>query len=59
MKKYLIKSIVSALIFAGLILAFDAIFSEISSAWKYIISGVLFGFLYEGWWLLYQKKKIQ
>lgn len=45
MKEYLIKSIVSALVFAGFTLALDAIFSEISSFWKYMISGLLFGFL--------------
>ena len=55
MKEFLIKSIVSALVFAGVTLAFDAIFNGIGSAWKYIISGLLFGFVYEGWWYLYRK----
>lgn len=57
MKEYLIKSIVSALIFMGLTLAFDAIFNEVGSVWKYLISGVLFGFAFEGWNYFYQKKK--
>lgn len=57
MKEYLIKSIVSALIFMGLTLAFDAIFSEIGSVWKYLISGTLFGFAFEGWNYFYQKRK--
>lgn len=55
MKEYLIRAIVSALIFAGLMLAFDAIFNGIGSAWKYVISGLSFGFLYEGWSYLYHK----
>lgn len=45
MKEYLIKSIVSALVFAGFTLALDAIFSEISSFRKYMISGLLFSLL--------------
>jgi hypothetical protein len=57
MKEYLIKSIVSALIFMGLTLAFDAIFNEVGSIWKYLISGTLFGFAFEGWNYFYQKKK--
>ena len=57
MKEYLIKSIVSALIFMGLTLAFDAIFNEVGSIWKYLISGTLFGFAFEGWNLLYLKRK--
>ena len=57
MKEYLIKSIVSALIFMGLTLAFDAIFNEVGSIWKYLISGVLFGFAFEGWNDFYQKRK--
>ena len=57
MKEYLIKSIVSALIFMGLTLAFDAIFNEVGSVWKYLISGVLFGFAFEGWNHFYQKRK--
>ena len=55
MKEYLIKSTVAALVFIGLTLAFDAIFNEIGSAWKYLISGVLFGFIYEGWSYCFQK----
>lgn len=55
MKTYFIRSIVTALVFAGLTLLFDAIFSEVDTCWKYLISGVLFGFVYEGWWHLYQK----
>jgi hypothetical protein len=57
MKEYLIKSIVSALIFMGLTLAFDAIFNVIGSVWKYLISGTLFGFAFEGWNYFYQKRK--
>lgn len=57
MKEYLIKSFVSALIFMGLTLAFDAIFNEVGSIWKYLISGVLFGFAFEGWNYFCQKKK--
>jgi hypothetical protein len=55
MKKYLVRSIVTGLVFVGLTLAFDAIFNEVSGWQKYVISGVLFGFVYEGWWYLYQK----
>lgn len=57
MKEYLIKSIVTALIFMGLTLAFDAIFNEVGNAWKYLISGVLFGFAYEGWYHFYKRRK--
>ena len=56
MKEDLIKSIVSALVFIGLTLAFDAIFREVGNIWKYLISGILFGFVYEGWWHYYRKK---
>ena len=55
MKEYLIKSIVTALVFIGLTLAFDAIFNEIGSIWKYLISGGLFGFIYEGWLYCFEK----
>ena len=55
MKEYLIKSIVAAVVFIGLFVLFDAIFNEIGSFWKYAISGVLFGFGYEGYWRLYKK----
>ena len=57
MKEYLIKSIVTALIFMGLTLAFDAIFNEVGSIWKYLISGTLFGFAFEGWNHFYMKAK--
>lgn len=56
MKEYLLRSLISALIFIGLTIAFDAIFNEVGSIWKYLISGVLFGFAYEGWWHFYKKK---
>ena len=55
MKEYLLKSIVTALVFIGITIAFDAIFNEIDIIWKYLINGVLFGFVYEGWWHFYQK----
>lgn len=55
MKTYLFKSIVTGLVFVGLTLAFDAIFNGVGGWQKYVISGVLFGFVYEGWWYLYQK----
>ena len=32
-----------------------AIFDKIDIIWKYLINGVLFGFVYEGWWHFYQK----
>jgi hypothetical protein len=57
MKEYLIKSIVSALIFMGLTLAFDAIFNEVGSIWKYVISGTFFGFAFEGWFHFFKKRK--
>ena len=56
MKEYLLRSLISALIFIGLTIALDAIFNEIGSIWKYLISGVLFGFAYEGWWHFHKKK---
>ncbi|MBP5218375.1 MAG: hypothetical protein J6Z47_05445 [Bacteroidales bacterium] len=55
MKEYIIKSIITALVFVGITIAFDALFNEVGSVWKYVISGGLFGFAYEGWWHLYQK----
>ena len=55
MKTYLIRAVLSGLVFAGLTLAFDAIFNEVGVWQKYVFSGVLFGFVYEGWWHLYQK----
>ena len=56
MKEFLLRALVSALIFIGLTIAFDAIFNEIGSIWKYLISGVLFGLAYEGWWHFHKKK---
>ena len=50
MKEYLIRSIVTALVFGVLTVVFDAIFNEVGSIWKYVVSGILFGFVYEGWW---------
>ena len=55
MKEYFLKSIITALVFIGITIAFDAIFDEIDIIWKYLINGVLFGFVYEGWWHFYQK----
>lgn len=55
MKQYLIRSLVTALVFIGLTVAFDAIFNEMGSIWKYLFAGVLFGFAYEGWYHFYQK----
>ena len=49
MKEYFLKSIITALVFIGITIAFDAIFNEIDIIWKYLINGVLFGFLCEGW----------
>ena len=57
MKEYLIRSIVTALVFGVLTVVFDAIFNEVGSIWKYLISGVLFGFAFEGWNYFYQKRK--
>lgn len=55
MKEYLIRSIVTALVFGGLTVLFDAIFNEVGSIWKYVIPGIIFGFVYEGWWHFYRK----
>jgi hypothetical protein len=55
MEKYLIRSLITALVFIGLTLLFDAIFGEVGDFRKYLITGFLFGFIYEGWWHLYQK----
>ena len=55
MKEYFLKSIITALVFIGITIAFDAIFDKIDIIWKYLINGVLFGFVYEGWWHFYQK----
>ena len=55
MKTYLFKSILTGLLFAGLTLAFDAISNRVGGWPKYLISGALFGFVYEGWWYLYKK----
>mgnify|MGYP007012548730 FL=1 len=52
MKEYLIRSIVTALVFGVLTVVFDAIFNEVGSIWKYVVSGIIFGFVYEGWWHL-------
>lgn len=55
MKAYIISSLISALVFLGVTLAIDALFYEVGVIWKYVISGLIFGFVYEGWWLLYKK----
>ena len=44
MKEYFLKSIITALVFIGITIAFDAIFDKIDIIWKYLINGVLFGF---------------
>ena len=38
MKEYFLKSIITALVFIGITIAFDAIFDKIDIIWKYLIN---------------------
>ena len=57
MKRYIILSVVSAVVFVALMLILNALFKSLQSFKFYVIAGILFGLLFSAFICLKEKRK--
>jgi preprotein translocase subunit SecF len=57
MKRYIILSVVSAVVFVALMLILNALFKSLQSFKFYIITGILFGVLFGAFICLKERRK--
>ena len=57
MKRYIILSVVSAVVFVALMLILNALFKSLQSIKFYVVAGILFGLLFGAFICLKERRK--